>query len=367
MAVFHARPRDHRLACASAIHSIRSKIACVTLVVLCGALPAHSAPDDTLVLRLKWWHQFQFAGFYAAQAKGYYAELGLNVRIEEGRSSISSIDAVLAGEAHFGVNDSSVVLRKLKGEPVVVCASILQHTADVILSRKDREIRTPSDLVGTRIMLAGEQGRALLAAMLIQEGISPDAVTIVPHTWSIEDLIAGRVDAMTAYATEEPVQMRMRGITPAMLRSIDYGVDFYGDTLFTTEREIARNPDRTAAFVRASLRGWDYALKNPGEIADLILTLEGVQQRGVTRESLLEEAAAMTPYILSDVIELGHMNPGRWEKIARTFVETGRAPHMVPLDGFIYAHHVTHTSQTTRRVARPSGWSGSCDSRGGRR
>ena len=200
--------------------------AVLAAVLMCGAVSLQAATDDTLVPRLKWWHQFQFAGFYAAQAKGYYAEEGLNVRIEQGRSSISSMDAVLAGDAHFGINDSSVVLRRLKGQPLVACAAILQHAPDVIMSRADRNIRTPADLVNARVMLVGEQGRALMIAMLLREGIPPGSVEIVPHTWSIDDLVEKRVDAMTAYATEEPIQMGMRGVTPALLRSIDYGVDF---------------------------------------------------------------------------------------------------------------------------------------------
>jgi PAS domain S-box-containing protein len=351
-------PAPLRDRCPSRLKTTRGhafKITTAALAVLCGAVSLQAAADDTLVLRLKWWHQFQFAGFYAAQAKGYYAEEGLAVRIEEGRPSVSSIDAVLAGDAHFGINDSSIVLRRLQGRPLVACAAILQHAPDVILSREDRNIRTPSDLVNARIMLVGEQGQALLHAMLIGEGIPPGSAKIVPHTWSIDDLIAGRVDAMTAYASEEPLQMRLRGVEPAMLRSRDYGVDFYGDTLFTREDQTSDHPERTAAFIRASLRGWDYALKHPGEIADLILAMDGVQQRGVTRDSLLAEAEAMKPYILSDVVEIGHMNPGRWEKIARTFVEVGMAPKILPLDGFIFDAGADPHPIATRWVLRLGG------------
>ena len=320
--------------------------------MLCSAAWLHAGTDDTVVLRLKWWHKFQFAGFYAAQAKGYYAEEHLKVRIEEGKPSISSIDAVLSGDAHFGVNDSSIALRRLNGQPLVACAAILQHAPDIIMSRQDRNIRTPADLVNTRIMVGGEQGQALLKAMLMREGISADAVKTVPHAWNLDDLIQKRVDALTAYITEEPLQMQARGVEPAIIRSIDYGVDFYGDTLFTTEHQASEHPERTAAFIRASLRGWEYALNNPGEIADLILAMDGVKQRAVTRESLLAEAVAMKPYVLSDVVEIGHMNPGRWEKIARTFVEVGMAAETVPLTGFIFDPHPDHISPTTRWALR---------------
>ena len=326
-------------------------IACM-LAVFWGAVSLHAAATETVTLRLKWKHQFQFAGFYAAQAKGYYAEEGLAVNIVEAQRGAFAIDAVLAGDAQFGVSDSSVVLHRLRGQPLVACAAILQHAPEVIMSRLDRNIRTPADLVNTRLMLSGDQGMAMLRAMLLGEGVSPDSVTIIPHTWTIDALIEKRVDAMNVYASEEPYRMRLRGVEPALLRSIDYGVDFYGDTLFTTEHEIAKYPERTAAFVRASLRGWDYALKNPGEISDLILTLGDVRARGVTRETLLAEAEAMKPFILSDVIQIGHMNPGRWEKIAHTFVKVGMAPRMVPLEGFLFDPQASRHTQDTRRLVQ---------------
>ncbi len=100
------------------------------------------------------------------------------------------------------------------------------------------------------------------------------------------------------------------------------------------------------------MRGWDYALKNPGEIAGLILAMEGVKQRAVTRESLLAEAEAMKPFILSDVVQIGHMNPGSWEKIARTFVEVGMAPAEVSLEGFLYDPHAANQTETTRWALR---------------
>ncbi len=78
-----------------------------------------------------------------------------------------------------------------------------------------------------------------------------------------------------------------------MLRTTDYGVDFYGDILFTSESEVERDPERVAAFVRASLRGWEYAFAHPEELADRILELPGARERGLTRDLLLAEAREM--------------------------------------------------------------------------
>ncbi|MBC8039226.1 MAG: PAS domain S-box protein, partial [Opitutaceae bacterium] len=134
----------------------------------------------------------------------------------------------------------------------------------------------------------------------------------------------------------EPAKLRARGVIPASLRAIDYGVDFYGDMLFTSESQARDHPERTAAFIRASLKGWDYALNHPEEIVDVILKLDGVKESGATRESLLEEARAMTPFILPDVVEIGHMNSGRFRQIAQTFFDLKMAREGGSLDGFIY-------------------------------
>ncbi|MBC8041585.1 MAG: ABC transporter substrate-binding protein, partial [Opitutaceae bacterium] len=196
---------------------------------LCGALVAQAADDDTVTLWLKWRHQFQFAGYYAAEAKGYYADEGINVRIVPGRPGAPAINAVLNGTAQFGVSDSDIVLARLAGQPLVACAAIFQHSPLIILSRRDRNIRTPTDLVGQRLMMSDRESSAQLWAMFMREGIAAETVQTVPHTWRLDELIDGKVAAISAYATVEPAKLRARGVIPASLRAIDYGVDFYGD------------------------------------------------------------------------------------------------------------------------------------------
>ncbi len=308
--------------------------------IVAGGLLAATGPagaaEAGLTLWLKWRHQYQFAGYYVAQAEGYYAEEGLSVNIVEGRPGESSVEAVLAGRADFGVGDADIVRFRLNGEPLVVCAAVFQHSPYVMMTRADRGIRRPSDLIGRRVMLNDHQGVAQFKTMLLNEGLDPSRVEIVPHSWNLDDLVEGRVDAMAAYATLQPAELLARGVEPALLRSGDYGVDFYGDTLFTTERLVEARPEQAAAFVRASLRGWRFALENPGQVVDLILALPGVSERGMTRELLLEEARRMHAYIEPDLVEVGHMNPGRWERIAEIYADIGMAPGTARLPGFVF-------------------------------
>ncbi len=286
-------------------------------------------------LQLKWKHQFQFAGYYIAKAKGYYAQEGLNIEIIEGGAKYSAIDRVLAGNADFGIGDSDILLARAQGKPLVALAAIFQHSPYIILSRRDQNIRTPSDLIGKRVMMSKDQGAAQLMAMLTQEGIATDLVSITPHSWDLNDLIQGKVDAMSAYSTVEPEYLRKSGVSPAVLNSMNYGVDFYGDIIFATEAMIAEHPKKVDAFLRASFKGWRYALEHVEETADLIHKMNGVSER-VSREMLIKEGNNMRPLILPDLIEIGHMNPGRWQTIANILVNAKIANIQPDINGFIY-------------------------------
>ncbi len=302
--------------------------------------PAHAAPDtkppERVTLQLKWLHQFQFAGYYAAQAKGFYRDEGLDVTIREGGADRPVIATVLKGDAHYGIGDSDLLIDRINGQPLVALAAIFQHSPYILMSRADRQIRAPSDLVGAKVMLSDGQGSIQLRAVLKREGIDPQRVNILPQSWKLDDLIEGRVDAVSAYSTVEPAMLRARGVVPATMRSLDYGVDFYGDLLFTTEAQTERAPERTAAFLRATRKGWEYAFAHEQEIADLITGMKGVRERGLTREALLGEAMQMRPLVLPDLVEIGHLNPGRLESIARTLASLGMVKADYSLAGLMF-------------------------------
>jgi PAS domain S-box-containing protein len=294
---------------------------------------------EKVVLQLKWRHQFQFAGYYAAQQQGFYREEGLAVEIRESTPDDPPIPALLNREVQYAVSDPDALLARLQGKPVVALAVTHQHSPLVFLTR-NRGINKPADLVGRTIMINSSLGAALLKAMLIKEGIPPERVTLVKHTWKVSDLIGGNADAMTAYATELFPEFRQPEVRkPGVINPRSYGIDFYGDTLITSEEEISRRPDRVAAFRRASLKGWGYAFTHVDAMVEQILRMDGVSQRGITREVLKHEAAVMQDLVQPLLVEIGHMNPGRWQHMADTLVSLGMASGKKPLEGFLYDPH----------------------------
>ncbi len=115
-----------------------------------------------------------------------------------------------------------------------------------------------------------------------------------------------------------------------------YGIDFYGDCLFTTEAEIEQHPERVAAFRRASLMGWEYAMNHVDEMVKLVLTMPGVVEGGTTTEDLRYEEEQIEELIQPKFIKIGHNNPARWKHIADTYVSLGMIDPDYSLEGLIY-------------------------------
>lgn len=256
--------------------SSSSKVVPIWLIIwfVLNIIPANaSSPTgldiQTVTLQLKWLHQFQFAGYYAAIEKGYYKNAGLNVILKEGKPGLINADEVLSKNADYGVDMPVLLIDRNEGKPVVVLAAIFQHSPEALIVRKDSGITSPHDMIGKRILMR-PHGHAENRAMIRKEGISEDQLTIIDHTWDINDLINGKVDISGAYITDFPFFMHKRGIA----RPITYGIDFYGDCLFTSEEKIKKQPDQVRNFLAASLHGWNYAMNHKQEIVSLTTSLD---------------------------------------------------------------------------------------------
>lgn len=210
-------------------------------------LPALAAPAqiplEKVALQLKWLHAFQFAGYYAAAEKGFYAEEGLQVEIRPRIPSVNNIEQVLRGEAQYGVADTALLLERLHGQPVVLLASIFQHNPLVYLTLKSSGIVSPYELAGKRIM-SDPIDDAPLVAMLYETGITPNRYTRLDNSFNLDDLIQGKTDATAAYLTDQVDTLKRRGVEFNIIDPRNYGVDFLGDNLFTTERELRQHPER---------------------------------------------------------------------------------------------------------------------------
>ena len=285
-------------------------------LVLLASHPA--AGLDRASLQLKWKHQFQFAGYYAALEQGFYRDAGLNVTIREGGPGIDVAETIASGKSDFGVCSASVLREWTMGRRLVVLAAIFQRSPAVVLVARRADISSVSDLRGHTLM--DTPGSDEIDAMLKREGIDYQSMPRVPHEGNPRDLLAGRADAMIAYSTNEPFVLEQLGAAYRTFAPAASGIDFYGDSLCSSEAEVKAHPDRVASFRAASLKGWAYALANREATVELILQKYSAKK---SREALLFEAEQTATLVGRDPDRIGEQDPARWQRIAAVYRQLG--------------------------------------------
>ncbi|WP_310697755.1 diguanylate cyclase [Marinospirillum sp.] len=273
-----------------------------------------------MTLQLKWLHQFQFAGYYAALEQGFFADEGLQVRLLERDMSRNNVLQVLEGEAEYGVADSILLFHRDAGQGLQLVAPIFQHSPNVLMTLRSSGIQSPQDLIGRRLAFYDNNSEGInILAMLADQGVLKEGMLRQPLDERMEKLKSGEVDAIAAYSTNEPFQLREQGYPVNILDPKHYGMDFYGDILFTNAQEASENPERVEAMKRAVIRGWHYALDNKEEMVDLIL--ERYNTQGKSRSALMNEALGLEPMIARHTIEMGHLDKGRLDYILQQLAE----------------------------------------------
>ncbi|XDD43290.1 ABC transporter substrate-binding protein [Leptospira sp. WS60.C2] len=288
--------------------------------------------NEKVTLHLKWFHQFQFAGYYAAYEKGFYKDVGLDVELIESTVGIRGIhEKVVRTTGQYGVGSNELLLHRHMGKPVVVLGVIFQHSPSVLFFKRSSNLQSIHDLVGKRVMLTPWMEE--IVAYLKKEGINKSDLQILEHRFNPRDLIEGRVDAYSGYATTQAFDFKKAGFPVVAYSPRLAGIDFYGDNFFTSEAEVEKFPERVKAFREATLRGWQYAMSHQEEVADIIYNKYSKKH---PKERLLFEAQQMTPLIQPILVEMGYMNPGRWKHINDIYYELGMLPKNINLKGFLY-------------------------------
>nr|NQU94169.1 ABC transporter substrate-binding protein [Bacteroidota bacterium] len=320
----------------SAIKTLPFFVVILAIITPLNAFPGKNDKTTQHVnLQLKWKHQFQFAGYYAAIEKGFYEEAGIQVNLIEAVEGQNPSDAVFAGKAEFGVCTSDILLMPSQEKDAVVLATVFQHSPQILLASRQSGISHVHDLIGKTIAM--EPNAADIIAFMNDEGVSLDRCIIDQHAFNANGLISGEIDAISAYSTDEPFVLNEASFEYAIISPLMGGIDFYGDVLFSTEEFIRANPELVNRFLEASLKGWQYAMDHPEEIIELIYNRYSKRH---SIEHLRFEAERMKNLVMADVVEIGYTNPGRWESISNTYKNLNMLDASFTTDGLLYSHYL---------------------------
>jgi NitT/TauT family transport system substrate-binding protein len=260
-----------------------STIAAVAVVL--GAFVAGSADAaDKLTLQLKYVAQAQFAGYYVARAKGFYKEADLDVTINPGGPDIATPQVIAGGGADVIVDwMPSALASREKGVPLVNISQTFKKSGLEMTCRAETGIKKPTDLKGKTVgvWFFGNEYPFLswMSKLKIKTDGSASGVKMLKQGFNVDPLLQKQADCISTMTYNEYWQLIDAGFKPSQLVVFKYedeGVATMEDGLYALESRLADAAfvARMARFVKASMKGWDYARKNVDEAVRIVLAAD---------------------------------------------------------------------------------------------
>lgn len=296
----------------------------LALILSISAAAVSAASDTNVPLQkvsvlLEWKYQFEFAGFIAAREKGFYQEAGLDVDLIEYQPGTDNLESLLNGDVDFAIQNSIVTIRDGHVAPTVLLATYLQRSPLIFVANP--EIETPLDLIGKTIMGTTEELRySTLALLLDHFGVNDRNTHIVEQTFHVEDFATGKVDAMSAFRSNQLFELDQMGVPYTVIDPAEFGFISTAVNIVSSRDQVLEDPDLARRFVTASNRGWEYAIEHPEEVVDLILERYSTRK---SRESLLFEAAAMRQMMQLEFFPIGTVSEELGQRMFRQLVRSG--------------------------------------------
>lgn len=315
-------------------------LAALAALIVAGPAFAQDAPADSLrTVRLLLYRTrgFQMAGFIAAERMHVYREFGLDVQFDPERTVINPVPDVVQRRFDFGVWNAELAVEWSDKQPVVVLAALYQHSPMVLLARHGEAPNGPGDLAGRPVRFSAMQGGLEFVELFRRAQVTgSDLDRVAPRIHEggpIGGLLAGGIDAVVAFWPSIPRRYPEHEQLFTVMRPIDYGIDIYGDCLFTSESLLLTDPQLVEDFRQATIYGWQYALAHPEAAATMVREELG---QGVPVDSLLVEARLMAPLSLDAGIEFGRLDFERWRRIESLYRDLGAIRRPLDLDRFLY-------------------------------
>lgn len=277
---------------------------------------------ESASIRLAWLYDMAEVGLFVAKDGGHFTENGIEMEIEQGGFGLDPIRLVAAGNNDFGVAGAgNLLFARAQGVPVVAIGAEFQSTPVGFIVRADAGIESFADFRGKRVgVQTGSDTDVLYRALLAESGMSNQDIREVPIQFDPTPFVAGEIDVLPGYVTNQPVTLRSNGIEVNVLSAASQGLGYYGNVYITTERMINENPELVRKFLKAANAGWQSAFD------DRATAIAAIQARSQDfEEADLEKIYdAVIPYIRSDEgSPILSMSEKRWQTTARVLEDAG--------------------------------------------
>ena len=324
------------------MNRIALALASVALALVGGA----AAAADSMTLQLKWVTQAQFAGYYVAKDKGFYAEEDLDVEINPGGPDIAPPQVIAGGGADVIVDwMPSALASRERGLSIVNIAQPFKSSGMMLVCLKDTGITSPEDFRGRTLGVWFFGNEYPFLSWMSQLGIPTDGsdngVTVLKQGFNVSPLLQRQADCISTMTYNEYWQVIDAGFTPddlVVFKYEDQGVATLEDGLYVMEDQL-NDPafvDKMVRFVRASMRGWKYAEENPDEAADIVLDNDATgAQTEKHQRRMMGEIAKLTAG------SNGSLDPADYERTVDTLLASESDPVITERPEGAWTHQIT--------------------------
>ena len=321
------------------------KLLTAAALALSMGTAAADAADD-LTLQLKWVTQAQFAGYYAALDKGFYADEGLDVTIKPGGPDIAPTQVLAGGGADVVIDwMPSALAAREKGLPLVNIAQPFKRSGMMLTCRADSGIKTPKDFPGHTlgVWFFGNEYPFLawMSILGIPTDGSPGGVTVLKQGFNVDPILNGQADCVSTMTYNEYWQIIDAGLKPEDLVTFKYedqGVATLEDGLYVLEDRL-KDPkfeDELVRFVRASMKGWKWAEEHPDEAAMIVLDYDETgAQTERHQKRMMREVAKLTAG------SNGELDPADYERTVKILMSGGSDPVITKEPEGAWTHQIT--------------------------
>jgi len=331
--------------------SLLSKGLAAAVVAVCG-MTAHAA--DKVTIQLKWLPQAQFAGYYVAQAKGYYKAEGLDVTIKPGGPDIAPAQ-VIAGNGADVVVDwmPSALASREAGVPLVNIAQIFDRSGLMLTCKKSSGVSTPADFKGKTLGVWFGGNEYPFLNWMAKLNLKPDTdIKVLKQGFNVDPLLQNQAACISTMIYNEYWQVIDAGVKESDLVTFfyeDQGVASLEDGLYVLDSKLKDKAfvERAAKFLRATLKGWNDAVKDPAEAAKAVVAADPsgsatmkVQQRQMENVAKLIKTAG-TP-------KMGYLEPAAYERTVKVLLAAGSSPVIKKDPGKAAYTHVVWEAATKK-------------------
>jgi len=299
----------------------------VALTACGGAQPDTQNNQGTagksVSLFLDWTPNTNHTGIYVAKEKGFYKDAGIDVEVLL-PGEVSAEQLVATGKGEFGISfQNHVTQARAQGLPVVSIAAVIQHDTSGYASPVEKGIESPKDFAGKTYGAYGsELEKSMVNFVMQQDGADVKDVNIV-QLGNSDFFVATKrdIDFVSIFYGWTGIEAELRDVKLNFIKTTDYAKDYdvYSPVIVTSEKLISEDPETVQAFVEATAKGYQFAIENPAEAADILIAAEPDLNPDLVKKS----QEWLSPRYQDDAPQWGIQESKRWEAFADFLFKEG--------------------------------------------